>query len=41
MARTVGKVSDKFNVRSNTLYEEYNPELQKRVVDKVISALSN
>ncbi len=29
----LGIVQDKYDGRDNTLYEEYNPEVQKRVVD--------
>lgn len=34
----VGRVDDKFNVRNNTLYEEYNNHIQRHIVEKVIEA---
>ena len=29
----VGRVNDKYNVRSITLYEEFNPEIQNLIID--------
>lgn len=28
----IGKLDDKLNVRSNTLYEEFNPQVQERII---------
>jgi hypothetical protein len=28
----LGIIQDKYNVRNNTLHEEYNPDIQKRVI---------
>lgn len=33
----MGKISDKYNVRLNTIYEEYNPIVQKRVIELLTS----
>ena len=30
-------ISDKYNVRNNSLYEEFNSEIQKFVIEKIIS----
>ena len=29
----IGKISDKYVVRTGTLYEEYNPDVQKKIID--------
>lgn len=31
------KISDKYNVRWNALYEEYNPEVQKKIISLIPS----
>ena len=33
----MGKISDKHNVRSNTLFEEFNPDVQTRVLDQIFN----
>ncbi|MCJ7613903.1 hypothetical protein MUO71_03955, partial [Candidatus Bathyarchaeota archaeon] len=33
-----GKIKDKYNVRNNTLFEEYNPAIQRKVIDLLTSA---
>lgn len=33
----VGFIEDKYNVRNITLYEEYNPEVQNRVIELLVS----
>jgi hypothetical protein len=33
----VGKIHDKYNVRNITLYEEYNPRVQKKVIELLTS----
>jgi len=38
---SVGRVDDKLNVRSNTLFEELNPDVQTRVVNHLLSAIPN
>ncbi len=38
---TIPKPQEKNNVRSNTLYEEFHPEVQKVIMEKVISAIKN
>ena len=37
----VGKVDDKYNVRKITLYEETNPDVQRRVLDLLLSRLNS
>ncbi len=32
----VGQVGDRYNVRNNTLYEEFNPEISRRVIALLI-----
>ena len=32
----IGKLQDKNNVRNNTLYEEYYPDIQKKVIDLLL-----
>lgn len=34
----IGQFEDKYPVRSITLYEEYNPRVQERVIDLLLSA---
>ncbi len=34
-----GKVNDKYNVRSNTLYEEFNPEIIETILNELFSKL--
>lgn len=38
---TIPKPQEKNNVRSNTLYEEFHPEIQKVIMGKVIGAIKN
>lgn len=33
----MGKIEDRYNVRRNTLYEEFNSEVQERVIDLMTS----
>lgn len=33
----IGRLEDKYPVRTITLYEEYNPEIQQRVIDLLLS----
>ncbi len=35
----IGKVQDRYNVRYNTLYEEYTPDVQKKVIDLLLRCL--
>ena len=35
----LGSIQDKYNVRNNTLYEEYNRKVQKRVLELLLSRL--
>lgn len=35
----IGKIDDKYNVRNITLYEEYNPDVQKKVLDLLFQNL--
>jgi len=35
----MGFIQDKYNVRNTTLYEEYNPGIQNRVIELLTSAL--
>lgn len=35
----VGKINDKYNVRNNTLYEEFNREVQQKILDLLFSKL--
>ena len=35
----LGRLNDKLNVRNNTLYEEYFPQVQARVIDLLLSKL--
>ena len=37
----VGKINDKYNVRNITLYEETNPDVQRRVLDLLLSRLNS
>ena len=39
--RELGKIQDKYNVRRNTLFEEYNPEVQREVIGLLISACTH
>ena len=39
--RELGKIQDKYNVRRNTLYEEYNPEVQREVIGLLISVCTH
>lgn len=32
----LGQIDDRYNVRNNTLYEEFNPEICNRVIDLLI-----
>jgi len=34
----IGPLEDKYPVRSITLYEEYNPAIQERVIELLLSA---
>jgi len=34
--RDLGKINDKYNVRSNTLYEEFNPEVENIVINLLL-----
>lgn len=38
---TIPKPQEKNNVRLNTMYEEFHPEVQKIIMGKVISAVKN
>ena len=38
---TIPKPQEKNNVRSNTMYEEFHPEIQKIIMAKVIGAVKN
>jgi len=33
----LGRIADKYNVRNNTMYEEYNPEIITRVIELLLS----
>lgn len=35
----IGNIDDKYNVRQNTLYEEYNPTIQKKIVDLLTASM--
>jgi len=37
--QVIGKIDDKYNVRNVTLYEEYSPVVQKRVLKLLFSGL--
>jgi hypothetical protein len=39
--RELGRIADKYNVRNNTLYEEYNPMVQRVVVGLLTSACTH
>jgi hypothetical protein len=32
----LGVINDKYNVRNNTLYEEFNPDVQRRIIDLLL-----
>jgi hypothetical protein len=36
----LGSIQDKYNVRNNTLYEEYNRKVQERVLELLLSRLA-
>jgi hypothetical protein len=36
-AETIGHVEDHYNVRNNTLYEEWNPDVRNRIVSLLLS----
>lgn len=33
----IGKIDDKYIVHTGTLYEEYNPDVQKKIIDLLIA----
>ena len=35
----LGKIDDKYNVRNNTIYEEFNPEIQTKIVKMILDKL--
>ena len=35
----VGRSKEKNNVRSNTIYEEYNPVIQKIIIEQIVNKL--
>lgn len=35
----IGKIDDKYNVRNITLYEEFNPDVQKRVIRLILKQM--
>lgn len=35
----IGRIDDRYNVRLNTLYEEYNPTIQKKIIDLLTTSL--
>lgn len=35
----IGRVDDQYNVRNITLYEEFNPEVQKRTIELLVGRL--
>ncbi len=36
----LGKINDKYNIRNNTIYEEFNPEIQTKIVKMILVKLS-
>lgn len=35
----IGKIDDKYNVRNITLYEEFNPDVQKKVIQLILKRM--
>ena len=35
----IGRIDDKYVVRTGTLYEEYNPDVQKKIIDLLTSTI--
>lgn len=39
--KELGRIPDKYNVRNNTLYVEYNPTIRKTVINLLIAACTH